>query len=404
MYLNKGKQILLNNKALIKYSILNYIDKFLFFILPLSFLYFTKDIKLYNTIEYVYSIANVLVVVGDLGIKYYLFYGYKIADNKEIFLFFITNIYKKIFLFYFIISIAITIALLLNLFQTINIYFVIRTTFLLLILFYNTYFRLIDKPSKTFLFSIPTSLLILLFIIGNVFIQNSNFILFFYFFFQIIIAVTIFGFSNNKDNKQSIYSFRKFYKNVIKYVWPLLLNTFLVMLVANFIKIYAYDNFSQNDMFSISFTLRVGLLLQLTHASIIGFFSKDLFMDEFKKFSNNIITKYLLLITSILIFIIIVIYLFDKLNIFRGYNFDFSSIFLIAYIYMWCLTGLLEIFYNRTNNNKLLLKYYIIAFLIFLSSLLVKHDIDKYYISISMFSYISIYFTLLLYNKYKLKI
>ena len=59
------------------YSFFNFVDKILIFLLPLIILKIYDDKNLYNSIEYIYSIAIIIVIFFDLGLKNYTFYFLK---------------------------------------------------------------------------------------------------------------------------------------------------------------------------------------------------------------------------------------------------------------------------------------------------------------------------------------
>ena len=76
------KNIYKNNKDLATFAVLNYVDKFLVFLLPLTVLYITHDRESYNSIEYVYSIANVIAPFF-IFFSSYAFYGYKLSLEES---------------------------------------------------------------------------------------------------------------------------------------------------------------------------------------------------------------------------------------------------------------------------------------------------------------------------------
>src|SRR5688572_11465947 len=72
-------------KDLVDYFILTYADKAISFALPLSVLFVLNDKSLYTLIEVAFSYAAIVLVVIELGLSTYLFWGYKEASDKSLF-------------------------------------------------------------------------------------------------------------------------------------------------------------------------------------------------------------------------------------------------------------------------------------------------------------------------------
>ena len=65
------------------FSFISICDKLLLFLLPASILYFFNDKALYNEIEFIYSLATIIYIFTDGGIKNYVLAFYRKHKNKK---------------------------------------------------------------------------------------------------------------------------------------------------------------------------------------------------------------------------------------------------------------------------------------------------------------------------------
>ena len=63
------------NPGLYNFTFLNVLDKFIAYITPLLLLHFLDDTNLYNTIEFIYSIALIINIFIDFGTRGYMTYS-----------------------------------------------------------------------------------------------------------------------------------------------------------------------------------------------------------------------------------------------------------------------------------------------------------------------------------------
>jgi hypothetical protein len=168
----------------------------------------------------------------------------------------------------------------------------------------------------------------------------------------------------------SFSGFRMFFKNSMIFAWPILLNTLFMSFMNNYAKIYAYGHLSQQEMAQISYILRIGLIVQLTHASFSSFYSKSLFMDLERRFNFGIFKQYnyVLLLSAVLVGLIIlftnyVFYSFIRIPL------TLSTGFFVLYILLWCYIGYLEIYFGVMNANRRMLYYSMISSLLYIALL-----------------------------------
>src|SRR4051812_47305171 len=100
------RETYLQKKDLVRYFFLTYLDRGLSFALPLSILFIVNDKSLYTLIEVAFSYAAILLVLIELGISNYLFWGYKKADDKLLFIERAKSSFGGMLLFYSLITIA----------------------------------------------------------------------------------------------------------------------------------------------------------------------------------------------------------------------------------------------------------------------------------------------------------
>tara|TARA_B100000575_G_C23078686_1_gene621371 strand:+ start:258 stop:1430 length:1173 start_codon:yes stop_codon:yes gene_type:complete len=330
--------------GLLSFSILNIIDKFFIFALPFYILYLTGNKDLYNQVEYIFSVAALLIIFFEFGIKNYFFYGYKIENDKRMFIDEITSLfnfliilYSSIFLFllFFLKNEEILLFIFLKIIQT------------MLTTFYFTYFRIIDKPSSLFLFTIPINLMtfIIIFLLKNFEMQinliSINYIV------VLVLFILIFHFLN-----QLLYR-KKINFNIIpkalRYSYPIMINLILIVIINHFGKIYSYNYLSEDEMFQISSIQRISTLILLVHTSLVGFFTKKLFISKDKTSHVKIFSLYLSSIISISIAILGISFVINQLDVFQ-INFFLLTTFVLGTI-MWCFNAYCEIYFNSDNKN-----------------------------------------------------
>ncbi len=368
------------HQGLIVFTILNYIDKGISFVLPLIILYICNDINSYNDLEYAYSIANILVWFFAIGSSY-SFYAYKIVEDRKEFLSFF--VFVKDFavvvttLFLMVLSIVFCQSKELNLFFVLNILITARTINSLYINYYNNYSRLIDKPSKVLVYSIIISIITLAFTVLGYMIDSNVLVAFSL--PQLFIPLFLSSkFFDRKRFKLYFNRLKCYYKNAFYYSWPIIVNCFIGVGITNFGKIFAYNYMSESDMYVFSYTMRISLVIQLAHASIISYYSKRVFLGDF---NMKIAIAYILyLFGASLMCIVLIIFSNLLTNYYLPLN--IVTLIIISYNIFFCSASFMEQFYGRVNKNKYILFYSLLASVFFVFFILIIKD--KSIMSISM--------------------
>ena len=399
--------ISLNNFSLYKFTILNFIEKFLAYLSPLLVIQLLNDRVLYNEIELIYSISLIFNVIFDFGIRGYFTYSLrKIKDKKK----YAKQILQLFNLLFLLISILFLISIIsiytLNNFSKLTIYILIyfRFAYLFITYFYKVYFRMISNPFFIFFFTITINIMVFIIIIYGVLIKDSNIDLLMFFLpiigFSILYLLYLFVYIKVEFN---IYKLKKFIINSGKFYWPIILASIISLFLGNFIKIFSYYELSSYDMTKSSFFLRILMIIQLTHASFAGYYLKKNFLENTKKIDKKILFMYLrnLTIVMAIIFMFAPIYI-AHLNL--NLEMDIIFIFMSFYVYLLCIGSYLEQFLTKYNYNIYILKYYSISVILYLSVLIFMNSLNLITISFAMFISSLFYLIFIAIKLFKLKI
>ncbi|NQX96883.1 MAG: hypothetical protein HRT73_03255 [Flavobacteriales bacterium] len=366
--MNKLKQIISNNAKLFSFIGLSYFDKMVIFLLPLAVLQLFQDKSEYITVEYIYSVAILIIPFLDLGISGYFFYAYRNASNYRKVVAEVLKIFHLIYLALMFLGLAfIFIHYLLIPFEEYIVYIVFRCLFLLVFTFLTSYYRLINKPQKALFVTMSANIFSLLFVLTYFFL-GKDFEYWLIFLGQIIFCVVFFF----QTLKRVISKWTKSYKIVQKidwlkksflFSWPNIIQVFILMYVANYGKINALENLSVEDGVLLSLTQRFSMLIHLTHTAIMGFLLKDLFVSEdVLAINKNIFIKYVLLLLSALVIVVVFLigYMYIVDNEYTMNQLIFNIGFIVSYTFTWCVYSHFEIYYSRENKN--ILKLYLAIF------------------------------------------
>lgn len=380
------------NKKLLWFTVLSYIDKGLAFILPLLVLYLFKDKDTYNDLEYAYSIANVAVYFFSVA-SIYSFYGYKEASDKLIYIKYYLSISCVSIIFTSIITIFLAV-LRPELGREVGliVYLLIsaRIVLLLFINFFSSYYRLVDKPSDIMLFTIAISISVV--VLLGVFYVFSWDLLCSFAIPEILIPIFVSVYFLYKGVFAPYAFFVEYYKKSIAYAWPLLINCFLGLGVTNFGKIYAFNYMTSDDMYVFSYTMRISMVIGMAHTSILAFYSKQIYTNYF---SVSILLKYalFLLSSSVLSFLIIISlngYLPQKLPI------DLTMLVIFIYNIIFFAGSFCEAFYGRANENQRILVISFISAIVFVLLILSEKELTILSISLTMLIYAAVRFLLMI--------
>ncbi len=341
------------HKSLLYFICLNYLDKGLAFLLPIFILYFTKNISAYNDIEYIFSIANILVVLLDLGGKIYMMYGYSNQKDKNCFLQGVKGFYYIINTIYILIVFGIFITCQLTGFMKIIIFFIsIRSLFLLFINYFSIYFRLIDKPQNIIYFSLIINLLTICVLIFCNKIISDTYFLYYFFSIQFLFVISL-AFNGWKYlNKNMIKFSVNYLKNSLKFAWPIILNLLIVTMINNYGKIYIFNQFSEKQMFVFSYLLRISMIVQMVHSSIVAFYSKSIYLDKNNNINFKIYKLYTFCLIFSFLFCYIIIITMNSIKSLPNVPLNHLSIILLIYIFIWCQQSYFEQYLNKKNKNR----------------------------------------------------
>ncbi|MEZ4792893.1 MAG: hypothetical protein R2783_05385 [Gelidibacter sp.] len=347
------------NKSLFSFMALSYFDKAIIFLLPLLVLQLFKDQTVYLSIEYIYSITIVVIPFLDFGLSGYFFYLYRNAQDKKKVINDITRLFHLVYFALCIVGIAlIVVHYFIFKIDDYIIYIVSRAVFVMTFSFLASYYRLINKPHKGLYVTIVANVLSLLFLFIYVFL-GLQFELWLIFIGQILFCIVYFI----KVARDVILKWSRVYKKLqisptikqsLLFSWPSIIQVFIMMYIANYGKIHALDNMSLDDGTLLSLTQRFSMLIQLTHASVLAFMIKEMFVSGHEKeIQKGILFKYLLLLTASTFAVLAMI-----IGYLVYYDYEFGNVVFIVlaitiYTYIWCITSYLETYYSRENKNSI---------------------------------------------------
>lgn len=377
--------ILRSQIGLIRYAILNYVDKFLTFAIPLVVLYVFKDKAIYNEIEYIYSIAAVAAVVLELGVSNYFLYAYRQADDRDRL---VENVkgclllQLSIYLSFGVLLVSAAFVYGLDITVT-YLYILVRTLYMYFLSFFVIYYRLIDNPSKVFVYSFCVNLTtILLLVAVKIFVGSIDLV--YLFLSQMVLLLATFGYYLYHRSQTSLSNLVSYLKQSLAFAWPIILNIFLFMFISNYGKIYARNFLSGDDMFQISFVQRAAIIIQLAHASAVGYLSKRIFIDHKAGINPRVLALYSIMMTAS---VGLVLFLFLTLNFLRlaiTVEINAVTLLIVAYTVAWCYVAYFELYVNRMNKNKYILLFSCVASVVFVTVLLLNLGTPLYTISLGM--------------------
>jgi hypothetical protein len=355
------KQILLRNKSLLTFLLANYVDKGLVFLLPIVLLYVVHDKQTYNDLEYIYSLASVVVPLFS-SISSYAFYGYKISLNRGEFI----SKYST----YSSLTIATVLMIAILCVSAVSAYgvvgysigicIVIRLVYLLYTQYFANYYRLQNRPIVIVFQSLLCSIISLILILLCSQLVKKGY-LFCVFIPQLI--TTLYFLSYKKINKHVFFEYLSFIIKTIKYSFPVIINCTIVAFVMNYGKIYAYNFLTQDDMYIFSITMRISMIMSLSNSAFIAFFGKDIYISGYTK---SILAKYILFLLTSFICALIIILVLNMVGISGTIEVSITTFLLLLYTLLHCLGAFLEMYFGKSNNNIYLLYSSVITCLFFL--------------------------------------
>lgn len=391
-------------KELARYVVLNYTDKFLVFLLPLAVLFVSGDRNIYNDIEYVYSIAN-LIIPFFLFISTYSFYGYKKISSPND-----CKSYIKDYDFFCSFTILLSLLLgsiLIVIINRINTFLSQYLLFFVLIRFvnleftnyYGAYYRLIDKPSRLLFFSIICSLISLFF--ATICSILGRGVLFAYFLPQLFLSLIFIRMVLIcRHNKELLRRYYNYVRESVIFSWPLIINCTIVAIVVNYGKVYAYNFMSSYEMYNFSYIMRISIIVQMAHASLMAFYGKKLYLNGY---DMPFCKRYVIIITTALILSLVSLYVFNMFSTENKLRIDLTALIVLLYTFIHCCGAATEVYFGRNNRNRIVLYLSLFSSVIY-GLLLLLFDKTILLFSVSMVAYSLIYFiSLIVYIFYSKK-
>ena len=361
------------NKGLIYYGLWNILDKGFVFLLPILVLKLFNASEEYIQLEYIISIVTLVATFFDGGLNSYMFYFYQKAKDKRNALI----ISQKINAFFY--SILLFTGLLLILFDffiiEINdflIFIVFRCLFIYFSKYLISYYRLKDKPTNAIYFSLSVNFLTA-FVLLFYYLNKEVFNLYYYFGPQIIaIFLTSFFVLKSFKKLQKIkIKFWNYIKNSFLFSWPMIIQAALMMYLANYGKIYALDNLTENEGVILGLTTRLSIIIQLAHGTFIGYYAKKILINEnFLIIQKSLLIQYLIILFSCFAIVVILITTINYTFNFELHNLLIIQSLLILYTLFWCIFSYFELYFQRINKNIYKL-YFVIVNVILFSGLII---------------------------------
>ena len=350
----------LNKNGIVIYTLLNFIDKGINFCIPIMILYFFNK-EIYSEIEFIISTSLFVSCFLDFGIRSYAFYDYKL--RKELAIVEVKNVLDTILIPQLIIY---TVALILFP-NIITIAISLRAFFFSFQYVFTAYNRLVDTPYKSFFYSIPINIFLLL-VILYVFIANKSYNINSYIVCYVVFSCFyLIKYLKSNDRKKKIVKTFNYILRSMLFSWPIMLCLIGSTLVQNLIKIYGYNKISTDEYSDYALTLRLFMLALLLHQSIIGYYQKEVFVC--KRFPYRVFLLYMLCVLAGFFLVFIV---WQSLPLITRFQFLPAIGFwiLCSYYLLLCIRSFLEFFLMKYNQVKKIALFTIISLLIFSVSLL----------------------------------
>ncbi len=338
--------------------------------IPLLVLYVCKDKLFYTEIEYIYSIAAILVIAIEGGLVTYFLYAYKEAKDRDALLLRVQRCFLLQFLIYAVIGIVGTaIYWLVDMSMSGTLFFVgIRTLFSYALWYLAIQYRLIDRPSRIFIASYAVNITSIILLLSANYLFPEAALPLFFLGQAALVAAMLFG--GIQAWKQLSWEDAKAYLIAAwRYTWPVTLTVFMFMFVTNYGKIYARNYLSDMDMYTLSFTQRLAMIIQLAHSSAVGYLSKGIFVDTNRTINAKHLLTYSVMIVGSIGLVFIAPYVLEFVTGQPFSLFTVPGLLLVAFTVLWCFGAYLEMYLNKLNKNMLILVFAVIASAIYFTLL-----------------------------------
>jgi hypothetical protein len=255
---------------------------------------------------------------------------------------------------------------------------------------------LLDKPSNVFLFSISSNVASALLIFIFYKLKWNYYITAFFFPRLMIVVLCLLMLSINKIRYALLIGLIDFFKNAIKYSIPLIINTFCTVFLQNYGKIYAYNFLSSYEMYKFSYSMRIAMIISMTHSSIIGYYGKTIYIDTGNKINKKIFLIYSLGILASVLCALFALCIFNLLPQFEKITIDISMVLILIYSTFHSFSAFFEAYYNKYNKSIYILIFSLISFAVYLSLLFFIGIKDITLLSVFMVIYSIVYLSFIL--------
>jgi len=359
------------NKKFLFFTGINFIDKFLLYLLPLIPLYIFKDHQYYNLVEFVYSLSLFFSIFADGGIKNFYLSNFRHYKNDNLFSSSIKKYINNLLIFYFTLMPFILCSIFFyknENFLLIAFLVFFRTIFLVIINFNKTYYAIKQTQIKMFYITLLSSISTVFIFILIYFFNIKNNILYF-FSIQIVIVSIIFFISFFRKKYLKYFQFVSIFKKSLKFSWPLILNSLFFFIIMHFAKIYSFAYLSSEDMTKISFFMRTLFVIQLFHGTFTNYYYFSIFKNKEKNIHVDLLVKY---IFGMALISIITFAFFEKFSYILHLEYKRDLIFISIFLYFifWCFGSFFEQYLNKFNSNKHILIFSMMSLCIYVLILL----------------------------------
>ena len=374
---------------------LNYFDKAAVFAGPLLVPFLLHDKVLYNEIEYAYAIAPLLAVVLDAGIRTYFLQAYRASDDRVSLVDEVGSYFHLQLSIYIVIAIIVaSLSGIFGLGLAIVVSCSIRALFLLAQGFYQRYYRLLDVPSKAFIFSlaggVATMLIVALFWMHGAALQTWQF-------FAAQALVTLLACIMGIRALARIHwkRFLAYLWRALVYGWPVMVNVLAMSLLNNIGKIYAFSALSAEDMFRLSLIQRIAMIVQLTHIGMIGYIEKKIFLAESTASITKIFIAYASVLTTVTVGALVVLWALPHVSSVNPGPIDMVAVILLISTILWCTVAYGEMLMLKYHIQKLIPLFSITGFMISVALLYSGEAINLHGVVLATLAGVSVNFLLM---------
>lgn len=344
--------------------ILSYIDKAIVFAGPLFVLFLLRDKTLYNQVEYVYAIAPLIGAVLNGNLTTYFLPAYRDADDRK------ALVQEVRGYFYLQLAIALAAAaIVLAIWRghgvglAVAIGCTIRGIFLLAQSFYLVYYRLLDAPSRAFIFSISGGAGTVAIVVGFWLLHGG---LRTWHFFAAQAAVTVMaGVMGGCALRHVRWGplVRYFWKALV-FCWPVMVNVLAMSLLTNMGKIYSFSALSADDMSRLSLIQRSALIVTLTSSGMISYMAKTLFLGDSLAGAKKAFLAYASVILASAAFVIAVLGVLPHVSKVNSGPIDLATVALVFGAVLWCFDSYGEFLMLKYQLLKLLPVFSVLGFMV----------------------------------------